>query len=354
MASKALAEKFAARVNADGAGDADDTASGGMGGDETADTSHITEPAVGAAVAAEATEVKPSTASKDAEAAVETPEQIDAKAKAARLALFEEKLAEKRAENAKKRAESRIKEERAAAKADREAAAKEKAKYDGLKVGSYKETLEALGRDPRKTFEEMQREAIEASTPEAQARREKEEAQKALDDRLTPLQQKIAELEARDKAWAEQAEQTRIATNFHATVAAPEFKELRIEYGDKLFEQAKYFIAHPEVVYEAAREHRVQLTDPTKGFTMHELLQVLSAAQTAYNTGVQARRAAQSPAEAQTGQPPTVNGTAPRRNAATAIGNDLASQRASVKVEEASLSPKERLRRRAAELTRRD
>ncbi len=306
--------------------------------------------------------VEESDAGEATEAVTETPvEQVttettetaaepdpEAKARAARLELFQEKLKQKREENAARRLAAQAKADRQAAKADREAAKTERAKYDGLKAGSFKETLAALGRDPRQTWEEMNREAIEASSPEAQAKREAAAAQKALDERFAPVLTELEQLREERKQWATRAHESRIVSGFQQAAADPAFKDLRIEYpDDALLDHAKYYDKNPDHLRAAAQEYGVRLTAPEKGFTMHELLQVLSAAQAAHNAGVQARRAAMSPAEPQSASPPTVNGTAPRRNAGTAVGNDLASQRASAKAEATALSPKERMRARA-------
>jgi hypothetical protein len=290
-----------------------------------------------------------------------TPEQLEAKTKAARLALFEEKLQAKREENQAKRLAAKAKADRKAAQEDREAAAAERKKYDGLKVGTFKETIAALGRDPRKTWEDMNREMIEASTPEAQARRDKEAAEQALDERFKPLQSELEQIRAEREQLrlereqlAEQGHSRALVTNFQQAAADPAFKDLRIEYADDaLLDHAKHYDKNPDQLRAAAAQYGVRLTAPEKGFTMHELLQVLSAAQSAHNEGVQARRAALSSAEPQSAAPPTVNGTAPRRNAGTAVGNDLASQRASAKSEASGLSPKERVRLRADEAIRR-
>ncbi len=279
-----------------------------------------------------------------------TEEQAQAEIRKTKHALLEEKLKERREANQARNLAARAKADRQAAKAEREAAAAERAKYDGLKTGSFKETLAALGRDPRKTWEEMNREAIEASSPEAQAKREREEAQRALDERFKPVLSELEQLRAERKHWAEQSHERSLVSGFQQAAADPAFKDLRIEYADDaLLDHAKHYDQHPHQLFAAAKQYGVRLTAPEKGFTMHELLQVLSAAQAAHNAGVQARRAALSPAEPQSAAPPTVNGTAPRRNAGTAVGNDLASQRASAKAETPGMSVKERVRARMAE-----
>ncbi len=322
-----IAERIAAKVNALAAEQPVDEVDGD--GESTVPEAPL-EQTTTETVETQATEVDP-----------------EAKARATRLALFEEKLKAKREENQAKQLAARAKADRLAAKAERDAAAAERAKYDGLKQGTYKETLEALGRDPRKAWEEMNREAIEASTPEAQARRDREEAQRALDERFKPVLSELEELREERKTYLAQAHENRLVGGFQRAAADPAFKDLRIEYPDEaLLDHARYYDKNPGDLRVAAKQFGVQLTDPNKGFTMHELLQVLSAAQSAHNAGVQARRAALSPAEPQSAAPPTVNGTAPRRNAGTAVGNDLASQRASAKAEVSGMSVKDRVRAR--------
>ena len=280
----------------------------------------------------------------------ETPEQVDTKLRAARHALLEEKLKGAREKRQAQRLAEQAKADRKAAAAERETAAAEKAKYAGLKEGSFKDTLKALGRDPREAWEEMNREAIEGSTPEAQAKRAEEKRQKEIEDKFTPIQEELRQLREERVQWQAQQEHTRVVTNFQRSLADPTFTELRVEYPDEvLFEHAQHYVSHPDDLYAAADQFSVQLTDRSKGFTMHELLQVLSAAQAAHNAGVQARRAAQRPAAAQAGKPPTVNGTAERRNAGTANGIDLASPRATAKAEVSTLSPRERMRQRVSE-----
>jgi hypothetical protein len=292
----------------------------------------------------------------ETEAAVEqTPEQIDAAARVARLALFEEKLTASREKRMSQRLAERAKAERKAAAEDRKAAAAERAKYDGLKEGSYKDTLTALGRDPLKSFEEMQREAIEYSTPEAAEKRARAE----LDEKFAKQQARIDALEKeRADALAEQqerSERSRLVTHFQETVADPAFKALRLEYPDEaLLEHAEYYAkpAHTAELRTHAKTYGIRLTDPQGRFTMHELLQVLSAAQAAHDAGKQARLAATAPPEAQPGKSPTVNGTAERRNAGT-VTNELASARALPGPKASSGSVKDRLQQAIDEEIRR-
>ena len=344
MASKAMQDRLAARLadtDGDGAGVKGGTedVSGLGGADEESTTDHVVETEVG--VTAEATKTAPAAPAPDP----------DAEVRAARLKLFEEKLADRRAKNQGERLRAQARAEAKAIADERKAVAAEKAKYEGLRTGSFKQTLSALGRDPVKTFAEMQQEAIEASTPEGQARREREAAEQrekekeaALEERFKPILSELEQLRAERAQWAEETHKHNIQQSYATVAADPAFKELRIEYpDDALLEYAHMYDRNPEAFYAAASEYGVRLTSPGKGFSMHELLQVLSAAQAAHSSGVQARRAAQSPPERQSGSP-TVNGTAPRRNAA-ATGNDLARE-TPTGAEDRSLSPAERLRLR--------
>ncbi len=352
MASKAMQARLAAKANAE-AGDTTDgeDVSGGVGADleEDASTDHITEtPLDGSAAAAPAK--APSAAR-----AEETPEQAEAKAaKVARSKLLEEKWQEAREKRQAAKIKEQARAERQAAAEDRKAVAAEKARYDGLKTGSYRDTLVALGRDPAKTFAEMQREQIEASTPEAQARRQREEDERALEERFKPVLSELEQLRAERAQWAADAHASAIQNSYQHAAADPAFANLRIEYSDEvLLDHASYYDKKPQEFFAVADEYGVKLTHPGKGFSMHEVLQVLSAAQAAHDSGVQARRAAQRPAEHQSASP-TVNGTAPRRNAGTAPGNGLASERGPTgAADSAVLSPQDRMRARARDEIRR-
>ena len=261
----------------------------------------------------------------------ETTENVDPEqaVRDARRALLSEKLAESREKRNAQRLEERARAERKAAKADREAAAAERRQYEGLKQGSFKETITKLGHDPAKVFQEMQREAVEASDPDAIARKNQEAIQATIreqKERIDALERERQETIQRESAQRHQAGLQRA---FQTSLADPQFKDLRIEYPDEaLLDHAQYYDKHPQELFAHARTHGVRLTAPGKGFTMHELLQVLSAAQAAHNAAKQARQAAMSPAPADAGEAPTVNGTAARRNAGT-VTNELAQTRAS-------------------------
>lgn len=360
MASKAMRARLAARVADDGDADGANVQGGtedvsGLGGaDESVSTEHITE--TSEVSETKVVEVAPPKTEPVAEA--ETPEQAAKKVRDARAALLAEKLADARAKRQGEKLRARAKEERRAVAAEREAVRAERAKYDGLKTGSFREALQTLGRDPSKTFAEMQQEAIEASTPEGAARREKEAAERrekekeaALEERFKPILSELEQLRAERAQWEARSHAATLQSSFQHAAADPAFADLRIEYDDAaLLEYAEHYDKNPDQFRAAAHQYGVRLTAPEKGFTMHELLQMLSAAQAAHNAGVQARRAAQRPPGREPG-PPTVNGTAPRRNAAV-TGNDSANGRGA-STEDSALSPRERMRRRAQEEIRR-
>ena len=82
---------------------------------------------------------------------------------AAKHELLSEKLAAIRDARRRAKAESRISERTKSAEQlqqeaeqARKAAADEKAKYEALRTGTFRDTLIALGRDPREAFNEMQ------------------------------------------------------------------------------------------------------------------------------------------------------------------------------------------------------
>lgn len=258
-----------------------------------------------------------------------TPDTPEVQAQKARLALLEEKLKKSRETRQAQRLEERARSDRKQAASERRAAADERAKYDGLKAGSFKETIQKLGHDPAKVFVEMQREAVEASDPAAIARREQE----AITATIREQKERIdaLERERQDSVAQARAQQRDANLQHHFTQALqdPAFRDLRIEYDDaSLLEHAKYYDKNPKELHQHASTFGVTLTNPGKGFTMPELLKVLSAAQAKHNEAKQARQAALSPAQADEGRTPTVNGTAARRNAGT-VTNELAQTRAS-------------------------
>lgn len=263
--------------------------------------------------------------------------------------VMREKLAKTREAREAQRAEQRARAARAdaervrsEAQADREAAAAERARWESLKTGKFLDGIKALGKDPREAFEEMQREAIEAGTPEAQQRRMREEFDRQLKEETEKVAKQLREeLAAEKRAAAQQAEAARFEGDFVRAVADSAYEALRDEYEDEqLFGFANGFRANPPALFKLAGELGVRLTDPTKGFTMRDILNVLAAKQATHERARDQRRAARTAASTPTSQAaptaaappsPTVNGTAAKqRNAgATTIGNDLATERAS-------------------------
>ena len=217
---------------------------------------------------------------------------------------------------------------------DRKAAAAEKARWEGLKSGNILETIKAAGKDPAQVFAEMQREAIEAGTPEAQMRRMREEMDRQLADIVEPLKKTVAQLEAERDEARSRSQDGAFASDFQKDIASDDYRELRIEYPDeRLLAHAKNFRDNPNFFYDVAKEHKVRLTSPGDGFTMVDILNTLRAVQDAHRAGTESRRAAYAPAPSsetqQSATRSTVNGTAERPNAgATTIGNDLTTARA--------------------------
>jgi hypothetical protein len=290
-----------------------------------------------------------------AEQAAPPPEENEAtKAQAAKRALLEARLAEVTERRKAQRLNERAREAARAAEADRQAAAEVRAKFDALKQGNFKEGLAALGRDPRQVFEEMQREAIEANTPEAEIKRLRADFERQMGEKLEPLQKTIEQLQRERAVLAARDHDAQLQTAFMAEVQDPEFLSLRTEYDDvDLVGYVKHFDQNPEAFHASAKQYGVQLTNPNRGFTMREILTVLKAAQDAHDQGRQQRAArlqATTAPAAPSAKTPTVNGTAPRGNAGTTIGNDLAGERASTG---RRLSRQERIEAEIARLEKR-
>ena len=269
------------------------------------------------------------------EAAASAPEaQEQQQLLAAKRAVIEEKLAAQRERRQAMSIGPKAKQAMDRAKAAEAAANAERQKWESLKSGNFRDGIAAMGRDPAKIFEEMQREAIEASTPEFELKRMRADFERQMGERLAPLQETIDALKREREQAAAGAYEGQLVSAFKATVVDPEYLDLRAEYDDQgLFEYVQHFDKNPKAFFEAAKHYNVRLTDPSRGFTMPEILGVLKAAQDAHDRGKQERRSkllpASPPAQTQTGKPHTVNGTAARSNAGTPIGNDLATERAS-------------------------
>ncbi len=252
--------------------------------------------------------------------------------------LFSEKLKEvrdrRKASVAGREARTRQAEaERLAAetRAEREAVAKERAELaEGRK--DFRKFFEANGMSAQDAYEEMTRQAVEAGTPEAQRKADQAAWRAEMAQTVEPLKKTIEQLtKERDDAQRD-AQERSFANDFATDVKADAYRELRIEYDDaRLLEHAKRFRDEPKFFYRVAEEHAVALTDPSKGFSMVDILNVLQSVQDAHRKGTESRRAAlAAPSEAaeQPATSPTVNGTAARANAGQTIGNDLTTARA--------------------------
>lgn len=248
-------------------------------------------------------------------------------------------LAEKLREVRERRSAQRLREQAKAAKAEAESlrakAAEEEASWKAVR-GNYKEGFAKLGVDPQTVLREMVKEATEAGTPEAQIARMQAEFEKKLMASVEPLQKTIEQLNEERNQARIGALRANFQSDFVRAVQAEEFAPLRDEYEDgQILAFADMLRQQPQKMLAAAREFRVPLTAPDKGFTIREILSVLRAQQEAHEKGRQARRAQRSAAtssqtpEQASSDRQTVNGTAERRNAGAQLGNELASSRAS-------------------------
>ncbi len=260
------------------------------------------------------------------------PPDPEAEERKTRHALLREKLREQSERRRASQLEAQARQREREAQADREAARKERSKWEALKSGNFKAAVTELGLNPLDVFNEMQREAIEASTPEAQIKAMRADFERQMGEKLTPLQETIDRLLEERKELAAQAYANEMRRVFDAEVQDAEFTSLRVEYDDAdLMGYVKHFDQHPKQFFEAARAFGVRLTDPAKGFTMREILSVLKAAQVAHETGKKQRGekyAPPAPAAPSAPKTPTVNGTAEVRDAGTTIPSDLAGERA--------------------------
>ncbi len=228
-----------------------------------------------------------------------------------------------------------------AAEDDRKAARAEREKFEAsnrkLREGSFKDALTELGRDPRKAFEEMQREAVEAGSPEGQIRLLQRQLEETAAKNAAELEEirKAREADAAERAKerdqvAEQLLVARFQNDFVKTLQDPAFNVLREAYDDEvIYAFADDFRLHPEKLHATAREHAVRLTQPGGRFTMREILKVLKTAQENHDARRQERRAGLGGVSQTLSRGTTVNGTTEKRNAGTTVGNDLASARAS-------------------------
>jgi hypothetical protein len=304
----AIGESIAARVSAMVAETQQPTGGAPASGSDSASEVEVSAPPAG-----QASEVESGSVAAEGAAEPDT--------RATKLALLEEKLASRRERRKAERLEDRAREERKQAETDRKAAAEERAKWEALKTGNFKDAAIAMGRDPRQMFDEMQEEARIAGTPEAQMQRMQAMFEKQLADVTGPLKQTIEEMQREKQELLIREENTRFASEFTRAIQDPGYAGLREEYDD-------------QQLYTFARTVKHDLTQAGKRFTILDVLAVLKTAQDEHDAKRQARRtrlqtATQSPAVQAASEKPTVNGTAERRNAGTTLGNDLASSRAS-------------------------
>lgn len=316
----------------------------------TVATEPSAEPSAGAGSASESTDTAPpAVEASGAESAPAADAEAAPDVQKTRHELLAEKLAAVREKRRADRYGERARREASAAETDRKVAAEERAKYEGLKNGTFLETIKALGKDPRVVFEEMKHEAIEAGTPEAQVRRMQEQFNVQLHEAVEPLKQTVEELrKERDELRAREAG-LRVQGDFQRVVADEDFLPLRVEYDDeRLFAIADNLRQHPDNLIAHARRLQVRLTRDDGRFTMRDILNVLKAQQDEHERGKQERGAKLRPAQQQAAQATadskTVNGTTDRR-IGNPLGNNLASERASGASSKPRLTRNERIQK---------
>lgn len=225
---------------------------------------------------------------------------------------------------------------RAEAQAEREAAAKERAEIAAGRK-DYKKFFEANGLNPREAYEEMTRQAIEAGTPEGQLRAAQEGWKAEMESLRGEVKSLREEREQARREAEEHAKATAFRSDYDEALKLADYSALRDAYDDDaLLEKAALLRDNPEAFYANAKRYGVRLTSPAEGYRMTDILNVLAAADAAYEETRAKRRAARTAASPPTAAPQaaptasTVNGTTERRNAGTStVGNDLATQRAS-------------------------
>jgi hypothetical protein len=276
-------------------------------------------------------------------------------------AELEAKLQADRDRRALKRERQRAKEERERAAREREAA--EAARKEGethrdtwAKAGKDRPILDILkeaGREPREVFEVMKAEALKAGTPEARI----EALDKAWEAKFNALEETLTsertQREEREKQIAEQQAAHAFASDFQRGMQDDKFAPLLEEYDAPiLFQMARTLRDDPPRLFHWAKHLGVSLTHDDGGFTMTDILSVMTAQQAQHQTKREQRRNQQ--AAPQTPSPPgqqpasarthTVNGTA-ARNAGTTIGNQLAAARAADATPPARETREQRLKR---------
>lgn len=269
----------------------------------------------------------------------------DAEVRNARLSLLAEKTKALRESRRAKKTEGRFSERQKELDERQKKIDAEATKYEGLRNGTFLETIKGLGKDPQEVFKEMVAEAKRQGTPEAQIAMMRDQFSKQLNEAVEPLKQSLEEerkkrqeLEDDHKKRIEAQENEVFAADFDVQVKAPDWVDLRVEYGDKrLLRLVSNLKSDPDAMRAHAKELGVKLTYPDRRFTMKDILSVLKAAHVAHETEKKQRRdQMQAPTSSQ-GAPQqapanarTVNGTAEKRNAGTnPLGNDSAASKAS-------------------------
>jgi hypothetical protein len=253
-----------------------------------------------------------------------------------RHALLQEKLDAIREQRAAARLEAEAKRLREEAEADRKAAAEERAKLEARKKKPWLERIKEDGENPADVFEAMRVEALKAGTPEAkiealEAAHQAELA--AIRDEFKAFREsleaeKTAAEEARRQAEAE-AEARVFDSHFQTALGLPQFASLAEEYEpETLYGIVAGLKENPDRLLAQARALRVNLTAPGGRFNMGDIFAVLKATQDAHRAKLAARNPPQEQAPQAKGESKTVNGTTDRRNAGSALGNDLATARA--------------------------
>jgi hypothetical protein len=323
------------------------------GGDESVGEAASEEVSTSEAPGGEETAVEAAPTAAKAAPAVEAPVEVDEVA--LKKSILQEKLeaARERRRASREDRERRQHEGRTRQQIDSELAAarEERQKWEGLKVGNFREGLKAIGRDPLKTFEELEREAAEANTPEGKIRMLEEKFAARLEEADRKITALLEERENAKRSTEERETAARFEAHFTREVQDPEYKILRVAYDDdELLAYANGYRQNPESFFRAAEKVGVRLTAPQRGFTMREILSVLKAAQEAYDGRRKQREAKLSEESSDRNSRPQVNGTS-APEAVSTIGSELASTRASG--ERRKLSRQERIDQEIDRLDRR-
>lgn len=324
-----VAESIAQRVQAmvhtaeaEGPADADSASEAPDGSPPTVEATGAESASADASSASEGTPT--------AEAGSASPEAtIDPETKL-RHQLLEEKLAIAREERA------RVREEQAAAKRareeaeeDRRAAAEERKRYEELKKKPWRERIEAEGLKPADIFEQMRAEALKEGTPEAKI----EALQAAHEAELRAIREEFKtfreSLESEKAAAAKAQADAVFSTQFEQASSMPQWASLSKEYPKPVLRKIVEGLRdNPDRVIAQAQELGLNLTAPDGRINMGHIFVVLKATQDAHLARMRALEAPQEQATQAPVDAKTVNGTTDRRNAGSALGNTVATERA--------------------------